>query len=212
MRQAGQRVAGRPGGDDAALGQHDERTAEAGGEVQIVRGDDDRQAALAIQPCEQRGDVELVAEIERRRRLVEQQDLGLLGERAGDDDALLLAARERGEAAALEGERAGGRERLARDGHVARALEFERAEVRDSVPSGRSRARCSRRRDGFPAARPRCDARAPRAGQRREVAPSSVTVPDVRPQHAGQQPQQRRLARAVGAENADDAPALDARR
>ena len=73
--------------------------------------------------------VELVAEIERRRRLVEQQDVRLLGERAGNDDALLLAARERGETAALQGERAGGRERLARDGQVARALELERAEV-----------------------------------------------------------------------------------
>ena len=38
---------------------------------------------------------ELMAEVERRRRLVEQQQLGRLRQRAGDDDALLFAAAQR---------------------------------------------------------------------------------------------------------------------
>ena len=53
-----------------------------------------------------------------------------LRQRAGDDDALLLAAAQRRERARLERRRAGGRQRLARDRLIRRALELERAEVR----------------------------------------------------------------------------------
>ena len=71
-----------------------------------------------VQPREQRRDLELVAEVQRGGRLVEQHHVGGLRQRARDDDALLLAAAQRGERAALEGKRARRRQRLARDGDV----------------------------------------------------------------------------------------------
>src|SRR5204862_5699977 len=78
----------------------------------------------------QRGDVQLESEIERRGRLVEQQYVGRLRERAGDHDPLLLAAAQRGEGARFERARAGGGERVARDREIAGTLELERAEMR----------------------------------------------------------------------------------
>ena len=45
---------------------------------------------LPVQRAEQFGDLQLVARIERRRGLVEQQQLGLLCQGRRDDDALLL--------------------------------------------------------------------------------------------------------------------------
>ena len=73
--------------------------------MQVVRRDRHGHAALPVQRRQQRGDVELIAQIERRGRLVEQQDVGRLRQRRGDDDALLLAAAERVERARLAGER-----------------------------------------------------------------------------------------------------------
>ena len=63
---------GRAGRQDAPLMQQHELVAEARRKIQIVRRDDDRQVALAVQPCENRANFELVGEIERGRRLVEQ--------------------------------------------------------------------------------------------------------------------------------------------
>ena len=76
------------------------------------------------------------ADVERRGRLVEQQDLGLLREGARDHDALLLAAGERGEAPAFQ--RGGARrgEGLPRERHVARPFELERAEMRVAAHEG----------------------------------------------------------------------------
>ena len=47
-----------------------------------------------VQAAQQDRALELIAEIERRRRLVEQQQFRRLRKRAGDDDALFLAAAE----------------------------------------------------------------------------------------------------------------------
>ena len=54
------------------------------------------QAVLALQVAEQAQDLVLHEHVERRDRLVAHDDLGGEGERAGDRDALTLAARELG--------------------------------------------------------------------------------------------------------------------
>ncbi len=202
-------VVGRPGRDDAPAGEHHDGGAETGGEVQVVRRDDDREIAFPVEAREQRGDVELVAEVERRGRFVEQQDLGLLRQGAGDDDALFLAARERGEAAPLEGESAGGCERLPGNGHVARALEGECAKVRIAPHQRNLEHRVVEREVGF-LRHDRDRTRQGGAGERRQVRAVQRDRPGLRAQDAGEQPQQRRLARAVGAEDADHAASLDA--
>jgi hypothetical protein len=54
---------------------------------------DHRDVAVAVQPLQQLLHFELVADVERRRGLVEEQQFGILGERAGDHDALLFRRR-----------------------------------------------------------------------------------------------------------------------
>ena len=59
--------------------------------------------------------------------------------------------------------RAGGAQHLARNRQIARTLELEESADADDGPSTPSRARCTRRRAAFPAARPQSAAR-PRGG------------------------------------------------
>src|SRR5438034_322220 len=75
-------------------------------------------------------DLELMTDVERGGRLVEQQDLRALRQRAGDDDALLLAAAERVEGAALEAVGARRFERLPGDGEIGRSFQRKRPEMR----------------------------------------------------------------------------------
>jgi len=109
-------------------------------------------ATLGVELREERGDLELVGEVERRGRFVEQEIsrfrfrafafrlmAGLrveLRERRRDHDALLLAAAERRERPVLQRERAGGRERLVHDRDVARPFDLERCQ-RLRQPAGR---------------------------------------------------------------------------
>ena len=130
MFAAVKRLFGRALRDHAALLEQHDALAQRRRQVQIVRRHDHRRAAFGVQPPEERRDLELIAEIERRGRLVEQQHVGRLRQRARNHDALLLAAAQRGERPRLERRRAGRRQRLARDRLVRRALELERAEVR----------------------------------------------------------------------------------
>ena len=148
---------------------------------------------------EQRRDLELIAQIERRGRLVEQQHVGGLRQRRGDDDALLLAAAQRAKRAVLELRRAGRRQRVARDGAGRPGPRPRTRRDAGSGPSAPSRAPCSRR----PAAVSCGTTAIRRASARREYAGSGAAVeqhlPAGRAARAGQQPQQRRLARAVRA-------------
>ena len=72
----------------------DEFVGVAGGQVEVVQHHDDRRAAAPVEVGEQVEHVELVAHVEERRRLVQQQDVGLLGQRHRDPHALALAAGE----------------------------------------------------------------------------------------------------------------------
>ena len=68
---------------------------------QIVRNQDERHGLFAQQRLQQLEHLRLQRHVERRRRLVGNDDLGLRGKRHGDHDALLLSAgkfvRERSE-------------------------------------------------------------------------------------------------------------------
>ena len=50
--------------------------------------------SLALQVLEQLEDLRLHGDVERRRRLVGDQEIGIVGERHGDHHALALAARQ----------------------------------------------------------------------------------------------------------------------
>ena len=70
--------------------------------------------------------------IERRGRLVEEQQFGALGQRAGDDHALFFAAAQRRERPFFERACAGGGERAPRDREVLGPFERERAQMREA--------------------------------------------------------------------------------
>ena len=61
-------------------------------QIQIMRRHHHRRAALGVEPFQQRADFELVGEVERGGWFVEQQEIGCLCQRAGNHDALFLAA------------------------------------------------------------------------------------------------------------------------
>ena len=68
-----QRVLGRAVGEHAAVLQQHDAIADLPRELQIVRGDEQRQAALVGEAAQQLRDLDLVVEVEGRRRLVEDQ-------------------------------------------------------------------------------------------------------------------------------------------
>ena len=61
---------------------------------QVVRDEEEREAQLALQVLEQVDDLRLDRHVQRGDRLVGDDQLRLQGERAGDADALALAAGE----------------------------------------------------------------------------------------------------------------------
>src|SRR5450759_4065922 len=77
------------------LAEVEERSAvrDARGLLQIVRDDDDRE--LALQLIDELLDFLCRDRVERRGRLVEEEDLRVVGQRTCDAEPLLLAARER---------------------------------------------------------------------------------------------------------------------
>ena len=68
------------------------RCGVAGGEVEVVEDHHDRRPALAVEIEHQVEHVDLVGDVEEGRRLVEEQDVGALGERHRDPHALTLSA------------------------------------------------------------------------------------------------------------------------
>jgi hypothetical protein len=68
--------------------------AQTAHDGEIVRDEDQRQSELATKLHEQAHDLRLDRDVERAHGLVANDELGLEHERAGDGDALALAARE----------------------------------------------------------------------------------------------------------------------
>ncbi len=66
----------RSGRDHLAILQEHERPAQSGGEIEVVGRDDDGDRRAPLEIAQERRDFELVGQVERRRRLVEQQDAG----------------------------------------------------------------------------------------------------------------------------------------
>jgi hypothetical protein len=62
--------------------------------IEIVQHGDERPAALRAQLSAPLDDLDLVGDVEERRRLVEHHELGVLGEDHGQPNALALTARE----------------------------------------------------------------------------------------------------------------------
>ena len=80
--------------DDPAGVHHGDAVAGLGDHAHVVGDQHDRRAVLLAQALEQRNDLRLDRDVERRRRLVGDDQLRLAGEREGDHDALAHAARE----------------------------------------------------------------------------------------------------------------------
>src|SRR3954468_2055336 len=196
---------------DAAPFEQHQLIAERGRPAQIVRRDDHRGAAPAVQPSQQRDDLELIGQIEGRGRLVEQQRLCGLRQCAGDHDALFFAAAQGRERARLEPAGAGGGQRLACDREIAGPFELERAQVRIAAHQHHFDDREVERRPGLLRnhRKPPCDLAPGEPGDRAPVQPH---LAHLRLEHASQQLQQRRLARAVRSEQRDSRAALDPHR
>ena len=88
-------LARRPNFDNPACIHEDDAIRDIGRKFQLMRHDDHRHAALR-QIAHDLQDLAHKLGVERRGRLIEQQQLGLHGERAGDGDTLLLPAGELG--------------------------------------------------------------------------------------------------------------------
>ena len=77
----GQDIRRRSGGQHQSVFQEHQRPAQAGREVEVVRRDDNGDRRAALEVTQERRDLELIGQVERRRRLVEQQDSGDCGVR-----------------------------------------------------------------------------------------------------------------------------------
>ena len=82
--------------DDSAAHQHEPLDELLHG-AELVRDEEDRRVELVVQLGEQRRQRLLGVDVDAGRRLVEHQQVGLSGERLGDEGALLLAAGQRGD-------------------------------------------------------------------------------------------------------------------
>ena len=94
VRRVGQQRRHRPGLDREAAIQHNGAVAGLGDNRQIVRDQHHRHPALLDQLDEEIEDLALHGDVERRGRLVGDQQIGLAGERGGDHRALPLPARQ----------------------------------------------------------------------------------------------------------------------
>ncbi len=83
-----------PGFDDLALGHDADAIGEFADDAEVMGDEQHRHAVLVLQSAQQFEDLRLHGHVERRRRLVGDQQFRPVGERHGDHDALALAAGE----------------------------------------------------------------------------------------------------------------------
>ena len=80
--------------DDLALGHHADAVGHLAHDAEVVGDEQQRHAVARLQGLQQLQDLRLDGDVERRGRLVGDQQVGLVGQRHGDHHALALAARE----------------------------------------------------------------------------------------------------------------------
>ncbi len=191
--------------DEPARGQRQPPRA-ARRETGVVRDEEQRRAALAIQPEHEVGDFDAGRVVEIARRLVGHQQLRLAGERAGDRDALLLAAGELLRIVRRALREPDAREPLLRlRRRVGRAGELER---QHHVLERRQRRQQLKRLEDE-AEQPLAQRRARilvQSGERDAVEPDVAVARAVEP---GEQAQQRRLARTGRADDGDRVAGFD---
>ena len=93
LRPREQRLYRRPLDDLAGIHDRD-IVGHLGNDAEIVRDQDDRGPGVSAQPAHQVEDLRLDGDVERRGRLIGDQEIGPAGERHGDHHALALAARQ----------------------------------------------------------------------------------------------------------------------
>jgi len=116
----GDHVVRRAGGDEGAGAHRDEVVAVAGGLVEVVEHEHDGALVALVEVDEQVEDVDLVGEVEVGGGLVEQHEVGALGECHGDPDALALPAGEFVDGSFGERDGRGGAHCVGDDGFVGR--------------------------------------------------------------------------------------------
>ena len=80
---------------DHPAGVHDDDLVrDLGDDAEVVRDQDHGGVELVLQPVDQLDDLRLDRDVERRRRLVRDQDVGVAGERHRDHRALAHPARK----------------------------------------------------------------------------------------------------------------------
>src|SRR5215510_3729680 len=92
MSRRGEHRARRAGLDDPAEIHYGDALRHVLDDGEIVADEQEREAELALQLVEQIDDLRLDRDVERRDRLVAHDQVGLRRERAGNADALALAA------------------------------------------------------------------------------------------------------------------------
>ena len=173
---------------------------------QPMRHDEDR--APAHEAPERVLDHRLVLRIDRRQRLVQQQDRRVPQQRAGDGDALALPARE-ADAALADHRRVALRQagdEAVRVGRPRRRLDLGVARVRLAEADVLRRRAVEEIGVLIDHAEPGAE---PRALQRAQVAAAEQDAASLRVVEAQQQAQDRGLAGAARADDADPLPRLD---
>ena len=203
----GQHLGGRPARLLAAAVQEQEPVGVLARVREVVHGAHDGEAAVRAQRGHQLEHLLLRADVERARRLVQEEQGGVLRDRAREHGALALAAAQRAEPPVEQVRPVEAGERRAR-GHdvpeprAARVAEVRRPAEDDVLEHGRVRRDDRDLRDDRD---PPGDRAPAEPGDLVPLEPDRARVRD----EAGDRPQERRLAGAVRADQAQPLPVLD---
>ena len=181
------------------------RVAERKRHVEVVRREEDALALVAGQPPEQRRQLVAVREVEERRGFVEQDDRGVLGQRAGDHHPLALAVGHTVHGLAGEGRHPYQAERTFDDGavgllHAPDPVGVGRAPQRHDILAGEVG-------DADPVGGDESDGGGPFVGRERaQRAAAEFDLSRGDGTQSGQGPQQGAFARAVAADQGSQLP------
>jgi hypothetical protein len=168
-----------------------------------VAHEDHRHAPLAVQLAEEADEMPLMEEVEMARRLVQEEHSRLLGERAREQRALALSARERVDEVVAQLEDAGEAHRLPGPREVRRTLEEPPLAPREA-PHEDQLLHAHRERELLLLGNDRNIPGQVEAGHRPERPPAEADLAPVRRVNLREESQQRGLPRAVGTHEPQD--------